>query len=204
MSDKNIKEGDEVSWKYGAGEATGTVSEIATTGTLTVDTADKKVSRKASASNPAVHVSRDGNDVAKRASELSKEPSGDAGKAPEQADNSEKKTPEEHKAEKRERDDEGKREGEKEKEGGKVVKKPKLDDDANGQKTKSNGNGTAKKGENGTDGKAEKAPAEPPKKRGPGRPKKAELEARRAAEAANAAKNGESKEKVSSRTRSKR
>ncbi|KNZ77618.1 hypothetical protein J132_04985 [Termitomyces sp. J132] len=69
MADKNIHE---VSWKWGASEPTGTVAEMKTEGKLEIETKGKLVHKNADPSNPAVHVERAGNDVVKRASELTK------------------------------------------------------------------------------------------------------------------------------------
>lgn len=71
MSD--IKEGDQVSWKYGGGNPEGTVAEIKTSGELAIETKGKQVKVNASEENPAVHVARDGNDVVKRESALTKQ-----------------------------------------------------------------------------------------------------------------------------------
>ncbi|KAG6872451.1 hypothetical protein C0995_009708 [Termitomyces sp. Mi166 len=92
MADKNIHEGDEgkfesilsgevsydrpysppVSWKWGTSEPSGTVAEVKTEGKLEIETKGKLVHKNADPSNPAVHVERTGNDVVKRASELTK------------------------------------------------------------------------------------------------------------------------------------
>jgi hypothetical protein len=65
-----------VSWNWGAGHPAGTVADIATHDQLSIESKGKKIHKNASPSNPAVHVSRSGNDVLKRASELTKESSG--------------------------------------------------------------------------------------------------------------------------------
>lgn len=70
MSD--IKEGDNVSWNWGNGHPEGTVAEVKTSGELAIDTAGKHIKVNASEENPAVHVAREGNDVVKRASALTK------------------------------------------------------------------------------------------------------------------------------------
>ena len=64
--------GQTVSWKFGAGQGTGTVGEIKTQGQLEIQSNGKSVKRNADPSNPAVHVEREGNDVVKRMSELTK------------------------------------------------------------------------------------------------------------------------------------
>lgn len=61
-----------VSWKWGTSEPTGIVAEMKTEGKLEIETKGKLVHKNADPSNPAVHVERAGNDVVKRASELTK------------------------------------------------------------------------------------------------------------------------------------
>ena len=61
-----------VSWSFGTGQGTGTVGEIRTQGQLEIESNGKSVKRNADPSNPAVHVEREGNDVVKRMSELTK------------------------------------------------------------------------------------------------------------------------------------
>jgi len=70
MSD--IKKGDNVSWNWGNGHPEGTVAEVKTSGELAIETKGKHIKVNASNENPAVHVARDGNDVVKRASALTK------------------------------------------------------------------------------------------------------------------------------------
>ncbi|KAG6828685.1 hypothetical protein H0H87_001264 [Tephrocybe sp. NHM501043] len=72
MAEKNIQEGDDVSWKWGGGNPSGTVAEVKTDGQLEIESKGKLVHKNADPSNPAVHVERSGNDVVKRASELTK------------------------------------------------------------------------------------------------------------------------------------
>ncbi|KAI0668154.1 hypothetical protein C8Q78DRAFT_980455 [Trametes maxima] len=70
MSDQ-LHEGQDVSWKWGGGNAEGTVSEIVEEGKAQV-TSNKgnTVTRNAREGDPAVKISRKGNDVAKLAHEL--------------------------------------------------------------------------------------------------------------------------------------
>lgn len=148
-----------------------------------------------------VHAARDGNDVVKRASELTKEPaditndsatsSTAAGATePSNANGEEKKEVEI--GEKRDRV-EGEEKpaaqelAEAEKDAGKEAKKPKLAEGAEGE------NGGASNGGDDT--------ASPPKKRGPGRPKKSEKEAKKRDEAAKP--EASTAETISGRTRSK-
>jgi len=76
MSDKtqNIKEGDEVSWKWGSGHPSGTVAEVVPEGKAEV-TSNKgnTITRNARDGDPAVRITRKGNDVVKLAHELDKE-----------------------------------------------------------------------------------------------------------------------------------
>lgn len=70
MSD--INEGDQVSWKYGGGNPEGTVAEVKASNELAIETKGRQVKVNASEDNPVVHVARDGNDVVKRESALTK------------------------------------------------------------------------------------------------------------------------------------
>ncbi|KAG6893885.1 hypothetical protein C0992_008291 [Termitomyces sp. T32_za158] len=107
MADKNLQEGDEVSWKWGTSEPTGTVAEMKTEGKLEIETKGKLVHKNADPSNPAVHVERSGNDVVKRASELTKLGSsaeGDSAGATEQGENEVRTTTTEHQGDVSEKD----------------------------------------------------------------------------------------------------
>ncbi|KAF8420613.1 hypothetical protein EV426DRAFT_236773 [Tirmania nivea] len=70
MSD--IEEGDQVPWRYGGGNSEGTVAEVKISGELAIETKGKQVKVNASEDNPIVHITRDGNDVVKRESALTK------------------------------------------------------------------------------------------------------------------------------------
>ncbi|KAG5647368.1 hypothetical protein DXG03_000436 [Asterophora parasitica] len=72
MTDITIQPGDEVMWNFGNGHPTGTVAEVKTSGQLEIETKGKLVHKNADPENPAVHVERSGNDVVKRASELTR------------------------------------------------------------------------------------------------------------------------------------
>ncbi|KAH7925981.1 hypothetical protein BV22DRAFT_1194741 [Leucogyrophana mollusca] len=67
----NLEEGQEVSWKWGGGNPSGTVDEIVQEGKAEV-TSNKgnTVTRNAKEGDPAVKISRKGNDVVKLAHEL--------------------------------------------------------------------------------------------------------------------------------------
>lgn len=199
-----------VSWKWGSsGHPSGTVAEIKTHGALEIESKGKRVRRNADLDNPAVHVVREGNDVVKRASELTKESS-----APyiEKRDKrttvkegvEEKKVTEA--GEKRDRSDADvngdkasvNEQVEAEKDTGKEAKKPKLDEKV--KEKNGHGHGEEKLDKTTAPGEAEASPA--PKKRGPGRPKKSEIEARKR-EAAERLKSVGGAEEISQRTRSK-
>ncbi|KAI0073993.1 hypothetical protein K474DRAFT_1665987 [Panus rudis PR-1116 ss-1] len=67
----NLREGMDVSWRWGGGNGHGTVSEIVEEGKAQV-TSNKghTVTRNAKDGDPAVKITRDGNDVVKLAHEL--------------------------------------------------------------------------------------------------------------------------------------
>ncbi|KAL4248972.1 Hypervirulence associated protein TUDOR domain-containing protein [Abortiporus biennis] len=67
----NIQEGQDVSWRWGGGNAKGKVAEVVEEGTAEV-TSNKgnTVKRNARDGDPAVKISRDRNDVVKLAHEL--------------------------------------------------------------------------------------------------------------------------------------
>jgi Hypervirulence associated proteins TUDOR domain len=67
---KSVSKGDTVTWKWGNGQATGTVSSVSTR-KVTRTIAGKEVTRNGSKEDPAVYISRkEGNSVLKLASEL--------------------------------------------------------------------------------------------------------------------------------------
>ncbi|KAG0703395.1 hypothetical protein DFH29DRAFT_803547 [Suillus ampliporus] len=69
--ENRIEEGQEVSWRWGGGNASGKVDEIVEEGQAKV-TSNKgnTVTRIARAGDPAVKITRQGNDVVKLAHEL--------------------------------------------------------------------------------------------------------------------------------------
>ncbi|KAL0633849.1 hypothetical protein Q9L58_007220 [Maublancomyces gigas] len=207
MTDKNLKKGDEVSWKWGSsGHPSGIIAGMATHGSLEIESKGKRVRRNADLDNPAVHVAREGNDVVKRASELTKKSSAPSverkifGK--ERVE--EKKVVDS--GEKRDRSDADvngdkspvEEQVEAEKDTGKEVKKPKLDEKVK----EKNGHGNGEEKSDKTTAPAEAEAPSVPKKRGPGRPKKSEIEARKR-EAAERLKSVGGAEEISQRTRSK-
>jgi len=63
--------GDKVSWNWGGGAPGGTVAEKKTDGEIAIQSKrGNTIKKNASKDNPAVHISRSGNDVVKRVSEL--------------------------------------------------------------------------------------------------------------------------------------
>lgn len=205
-----IKPPNPVSWKWGSsGHPSGTVTEIKTHGSLEIESKGKRVRRNADLENPAVHIAREGNDVVKRASEITKESSAPFAekkdkKAAVKEGVEEKKVAEA--GEKRDRSDADMNGGkslveeqvEAEKGAGKEAKKAKLDEKV--KESNGHDDGEEKSDRTTTLGEAEVSPA--PKKRGPGRPKKSEIEARKR-EAAERLKSAGGAEKISQRTRSK-
>merc|ERR1711939_149185 len=77
MADKEIKEGDEVSWQWSGGRPGGVASEVKEQGEITMETKrGNEVKKNAEPDNPAVKVDREGHDVVKKASELEVEEEG--------------------------------------------------------------------------------------------------------------------------------
>ncbi|RYP32602.1 hypothetical protein DL767_005107 [Monosporascus sp. MG133] len=71
MTDTEPEKGDKVSWKWGSGAPEGTVAERKDEGEITIKTQrGNTVKKNADPDNPAVRIERSGNDVVKRASEL--------------------------------------------------------------------------------------------------------------------------------------
>merc|ERR1712230_195194 len=104
MADKEIKEGDEVSWQWSGGRPGGVASEVKEQGEITMETKrGNEVKKNAEPDNPAVKVDREGHDVVKKASELEVEEEGPNHK--EDGDKQDDKKDEENK-------DEEKKEGE--------------------------------------------------------------------------------------------
>ncbi|KAI0154710.1 hypothetical protein GGR57DRAFT_109074 [Xylariaceae sp. FL1272] len=68
------EKGDKVSWNWGGGAPGGKVAETKSQGEIAIKSKrGNTIKKNASPDNPAVHVSRSGNDVVKRASELNVE-----------------------------------------------------------------------------------------------------------------------------------
>ncbi|KAI9693565.1 MAG: hypothetical protein M1820_009131 [Bogoriella megaspora] len=164
MADKEIKEGDEVSWQWSGGRPGGTAAEVAKEGEVAIQShRGNTIKKNAEPDNPAVHVERPGNDVVKKASELDVEEegpkhNGGEGKSGGKKGGKEAKTG-------------GKREAEDKADGDDDAKKQKTEEvngeeDAKGKKGKGTGRGRPKKAEGESKAKAEKKekPKKEPKK----------------------------------------
>ena len=89
-----------VSWKYGSGRPGGTVAEVVEEGQASVTSKKgNEIHRNAEPDNPAVKISRSGNDVVKKASELDIEDKGGDDAAEEEAAAEDDKKDDEEKAE---------------------------------------------------------------------------------------------------------
>ncbi|KAH7029283.1 uncharacterized protein B0I36DRAFT_350190 [Microdochium trichocladiopsis] len=74
MGSQEPEKGDKVSWNWGGGAPGGTVAETKKEGEIAIESKrGNTIKKNASPDNPAVHISRSGNDVVKRASELTVE-----------------------------------------------------------------------------------------------------------------------------------
>ena len=174
-----------VHWNYGSGKPTGEVAEVVTEGEAkVVSKKGNEIKKNADPENPAVKLSRPGNDVVKRASELEIDEKGDkaAKDAPAEKEEEEAAAPAENGAdeaktgEKRKADDEGAEDEEKKDDEdeepaaaakGKKQKTAKAASATNGEKKdkaepKKKGRPAAKEKENGgaekKDTKAKRAP----------------------------------------------
>jgi len=71
MADTEIQKGDKVSWNWGSGKPSGEVAEVKEQGDIAIESnRGNIIKKKAEPENPVVHIERPGNDVVKRASEL--------------------------------------------------------------------------------------------------------------------------------------
>ncbi|KAI1770134.1 hypothetical protein F4818DRAFT_434060 [Hypoxylon cercidicola] len=74
MGDEKPEKGDTVSWNWGGGAPGGTVAETKDQGAIEIKSKrGNTIKKKADPEDPAVHIERSGNDVVKRASELTVE-----------------------------------------------------------------------------------------------------------------------------------
>jgi len=139
MADKEIKEGDEVSWQWSGGRPGGVASEVKEQGEITMETKrGNEVKKNAEPDNPAVKVDREGHDVVKKASELEVEEEGPNHKEDgekqddkDEQDKDEKKEEEEKKDEDKKDEDKNEVDGEEKKdsEEPQAGEKRKADDD---------------------------------------------------------------------------
>lgn len=183
MADK-VHEGDKVSWNWGGSKPAGTATEVKAGEVSVTSHRGNEISKTGDESNPAVHISRSGNDVVKKASELTVDkPAGgstEKSKSPASPKKDEEKVAEKEKkeGETEQKEEEKKEEGnehkvsekkETEKEESKAGDKRKAGEKANngvasGKKDEAKeGEKDAKKQKTETNGTASK--------KGPGRPK---------------------------------
>jgi len=94
-----VQEGDKVSWKWGAASPSGTVSEVKPGEVTVTSHKGNDISKTGDESDPAVHIERSGNDVVKKASELTVNEPAEGAKDDEKAGEEEEK-PAENGAEK--------------------------------------------------------------------------------------------------------
>ncbi|KAK4570184.1 hypothetical protein LTR86_002264 [Recurvomyces mirabilis] len=185
MGETEIKEGDQVAWQWGGGKPGGEASEIKEHGELSITTKKgNEVKKNADPSDPAVKVSRSGNDVVKRAHELEITKKGDEHKndggekkaddkeAEKEDDKEAKENGDAEAGDKRKADDEEEKE-EETKAGAKKQKTGKAAKE-NGEKAEPKKKGRPAKATNG-----DKAKAEPKKKREPKKAATADGEPRR-------------------------
>ncbi|KAI9851916.1 MAG: hypothetical protein M1838_002353 [Thelocarpon superellum] len=169
MADKKIKEGDEVSWQWSGGRPGGTVAEVKDHGDISIQSKKgNTIKKNADPDNPAVHISRPGNDVVKRASELDKEADGDAPTGTDKKTKSKEANGAEANGEKA-ADAPGEKHGRDEaadKAEPNVKKQKTMTKEANGNKA--NGKGRPKKDDKSAKPARETKPAKPKKERPPG------------------------------------
>jgi len=126
MSDKEIKEGDQVSWQWSGSRPGGTVAEVAKEGELSIETKNgNTVKKNADSDDPAVKISRSGNDVVKRAHELDVEEAGDKHKEDKGEEKTVSKDDKEEKDETKDEDDKKEDKEDEKKESGKGGQKKK-------------------------------------------------------------------------------
>lgn len=153
-----------VSWSWGGGQPGGEAVEVAEKGEIAIESKKgNTIKKNADPENPAVHVSREGNDVVKRASELEVEEEGDKHKEggddkKEDGEGEEKDEGEQGKKD----DDAEKKDEDAEKMGGEDEKKEseeKEDDAKTGEKRKAEDDAEADEG--ASDAKKQKSDDEP-------------------------------------------
>ncbi|KZF22532.1 hypothetical protein L228DRAFT_246849 [Xylona heveae TC161] len=205
MADKEIKEGDQVSWQWSGGRPGGTAEEVKEQGEIAIQSnKGNTIKKNASPDNPAVHVSRPGNDVVKRQSELDVEKEGPKHKdegGEGKADKEEKKEQKKADAEEEEKK-EAKEEEKKEKEQEEATAGEKREraegDTGDAEKDTKRQKQPEETKQNGVNGeKKQEAPA----KKGPGRPRKDAASS--TAEKKTETKSVPTGDNIGSRTRSK-
>jgi len=110
--------GDKVSWNWGGGAPGGTVAEKKTEGEIAIQSKKgNTIKKNASKDNPAVHISRSGNDVVKRVSELNVDKKGSGGSKRKHEDQEEKEDKNEDEIEKNDQGKDVRAGGKKQKKG---------------------------------------------------------------------------------------
>ncbi|SMR48912.1 unnamed protein product [Zymoseptoria tritici ST99CH_1E4] len=142
MADKEIKEGDQVSWQWSGSRPGGEVAEVKDQGKVEIETKrGNTVHKNAEPDNPAVKISRSGNDVVKKASELKVDKEGDKHK---EAPGDEKTVSKDEAEKSDEKDDEKKENGDAE-----TGDKRKAEDTAEEKKDEEDGDAKKQKKDNG-------------------------------------------------------
>ncbi|GIZ37768.1 hypothetical protein CKM354_000120400 [Cercospora kikuchii] len=166
MADKEIKEGDSVSWQWSGSRPGGTVAEVKEQGKAEITTKnDNVVSKNAEPDNPAIVIERSGNNVVKKASEVDVEKPGDKHKE----DQGEEKTVTENETNDKKDDGDKKENGEKQ--NGEKDEKKENGDAETGDKRKAEESAEDKKDEESADAKKQKT-ADDKKENGEAAPKK--------------------------------
>ncbi|KAK8013325.1 hypothetical protein PG991_009596 [Apiospora marii] len=148
-----------VSWNWGGGAPGGTVAETKTEGEIAIKSKrGNTIKKKADPENPAVHVERSGNDVVKRASELTVEKKGKSNSEEGKETQGNKRKADKEKPENEEQHDEEdrtdephtkNRQGKEVKKGGKAANKKQKTEQETGNEQENAGSDTDKEEETG-------------------------------------------------------
>lgn len=163
-----------VSWNWGSGHPGGVAAEVKEGDVSVVSNRGNKITKHGEEGNPAVHIERSGNDVVKKANELTvdKKGSGSNGTSSKSEEKKDDAEEEEDKDDEEEEEEEDK-DDEKEAQAGDKRKADEKADKAGEKKTEAKKGEDAKK-QKTANGTAKKANGEEKKK--PGRPKAADGE----------------------------
>jgi len=164
MSADQVQEGDKVSWKWGAGHPSGVASEVKAGDLTVVSHRGNEITKKGTEENPAVHIERSGNDVVKRASELTVEEKGEQNGT---SDKKEESKPDDKKGDTKSKDKKDEADGDEAQVGDKRKADEKADVPAEEEKEEA----PAKQASNTKKQKTTNGAATNGQKKGPGRPK---------------------------------